>query len=520
MSHHEILFRAVEFAYDTSPAPLFEKLDLHLPAGWTGIVGANGAGKTTLLRLAIGELIPRQGRVQAPPSALYCAQRTDEPPPLLAQFLAEAEACQLRGRLGVGEDWLERWDSLSHGERKRAQLGVALWRGPQVLAVDEPTNHLDLQAKALLSGALRTFQGVGLLVSHDRQLLDELCRQCVFIDPPAAHLRPGTFTEGMAQARLEEARAHRQRELAREERQRLEQESRRRREEAARSQARRSKRGLDPKDHDARFKRNRARISGKDGSAGKLLRQLDGRLEQARERLESAQVKKTYDLGIWMPGARSHRRALFTLPAGVLPLGEGRCLCFPDLAMAPDQRVALTGPNGGGKSTLVRRIVQSLSLPEAQVVYLPQELPLSAARQVLDRVRALPRDQLGKLMSVVSCLGSRPQRLLDTAAPSPGEARKLLLALGIVQTPHLIVMDEPTNHLDLPSIQCLEDALAGCPCGLLLVSHDLPFLARLARTRWQLEEHERGEWRLQVGEMRTFSTGPAPSDRSGKSLSS
>ena len=115
--------------------------------------------------------------------------------------------------------------------------------------------------------------------------------------------------------------------------------------------------------------------------------------------------------------------------------------------------------------------------------------------------RALPRDQLGKLMSVVSCLGSRPQRLLETAAPSPGEARKLLLALGIVQTPHLIIMDEPTNHLDLPSIQCLEEALAQCPCGVLLVSHDLPFLGRLARTRWQLEEQAEGEWVLQVGEM-------------------
>lgn len=311
MNDHEILFRGVGFAYDTSATTLFTDLDLHLPLGWTGIVGANGAGKTTLLRLAIGELAPRQGQVHGPASALYCAQRTDEPPPLLAQFLAaaEAEACQLRGRLGI-----------------------------------------------------------------------------------------------------------------------------------------------------------------------------------------------------WMAGARSHRRALFTLPAGTLPLGEDRHLSYPDLSMGPDQRIALTGPNGGGKSTLVRRIIASLSLPEGQVVYLPQELPLSTAKEVLDRVRALPRDQLGKLMSVVSCLGSRPQRLLDTVAPSPGEARKLLLALGIVQTPHLIVMDEPTNHLDLPSIQCLEEALAECPCGVLLVSHDLPFLARLARIRWQLEEHEGGEWVLQVGEMPALSS--------------
>lgn len=502
MDDSEVLFHEVGFAYETSSAPLFERLTLHLPAGWTGIVGPNGAGKTTLLRLATGELEPRQGRVQAPGKALYCAQRTDEPPLLLKELTAaaDADACQLRGRLGIEPEWPDRWETLSHGERKRAQLGVALWRRPRVLAIDEPTNHLDIRARQLLSAALRTFQGVGLLVSHDRELLDELCRQCVFVEPPQAVLRPGNYTQGVEQARREEERAQRERALAREECQRLEREAVRRREEAARSQARRSKRGLDPKDHDARFKRNRARITGKDGSAGKLLRQLDGRLERAQQEHDRIQVKKTYALGIWVPGARSHRRALFTLPAGTLSLGNGRHLSFPDLAMRPDDRIALIGPNGGGKSTLVRRIVQSLNLPAGQVTYVPQELPLGAAREVLEQVRGLPRDQLGQMMNAVSCLGSRPGRLLETASPSPGETRKLLLALGIVQTPHLILMDEPTNHLDLPSIQCLEEALAECPCGLLLVSHDLRFLRHLARTQWQIEG-DGTEMALRVGEM-------------------
>ena len=91
-------------------------------------------------------------------------------------------------------------------------------------------------------------------------------------------------------------------------------------------------------------------------------------------------------------------------------------------------------------------------------------------------------------MTVVSRLGSRPHRLLDSVEPSPGEIRKILLATGIANVPHLVVMDEPTNHLDLPSIECLQHALADCPCGLLLVSHDQRFLDALARKRWHISE--------------------------------
>jgi len=104
------------------------------------------------------------------------------------------------------------------------------------------------------------------------------------------------------------------------------------------------------------------------------------------------------------------------------------------------------------------------------------------------------------MMTVVSCLGSRPHRLLESVEPSPGEIRKILLATGIANVPHLIVMDEPTNHLDLPSIQCLEQALAGCPCGLLLVSHDRRFLNSLAHKRWHISKNPKtkGKYNLEL----------------------
>jgi ATPase subunit of ABC transporter with duplicated ATPase domains len=184
---------------------------------------------------------------------------------------------------------------------------------------------------------------------------------------------------------------------------------------------------------------------------------------------------------------------LFDLPEGAIDLGGGRELRYSALSMRPDDHIAITGPNGSGKSTLVRHIVVSLNLPEERVTYLPQEIDLGASQKTMDNARALPKGALGHMMTVVSRLGSRPQRLLETAEPSPGEIRKVLLATGIARKPHLIIMDEPTNHLDLPSIECLENALRDCPCGLLLVSHDRRFLDALTAIRWHITPVEEEE---------------------------
>ena len=182
------------------PNPLFEDMTLHLAEGWTGIVGPNGAGKTTFLHLAAGYLSRNGDRPKTRISCL-CPQRTDDMPAELPTLIssAEAEACVWRGRLRIGEGWAERWPTLSHGERKRAQIAVALWRQSGVLLLDEPTNHIDLVARELLIEALASFRGIGVLVSHDRGLLDRFCRQCLFLDPPQVTLRPGNYTKAAAE---------------------------------------------------------------------------------------------------------------------------------------------------------------------------------------------------------------------------------------------------------------------------------------------------------------------------------
>lgn len=487
-------FSSVSFAFPGMASPLLGKVSFSFGPGWTGIVGANGAGKTTLLRLATGELTPSEGSIARPDSCLYVVQRTDEPPEGLTEFFesADAEAWDARIALGVEDDWADRWNSLSHGERKRLQIAIALSRSPDVLALDEPTNHLDAGARDILLKALRRFRGTGLLVSHDRALLDELCGQCLFVAPPTATMRPGGVTQGMEQDRREQTRARAEDDAAKHAAERYRAAAQERRETgeqmAARTKIAQKNAKHNKWDHDAKEERRLAKLTGKDAWAAQQAAALRKKASKAQASRAGLPIRKEFATGVWLEDASvSKRDFVLRIPAGSIPLGGGRTLSFPDLEMGPEDRVALTGPNGFGKSTFLRYAAGFYHVEAEHRIEVPQEITADESAAILAEARKLPDDRLGEVMTCFSRLGSRPGRLLESAQPSPGEVRKLLLALGLERGPHLIVMDEPTNHLDLPGILCLEDALADCPCALLLVSHDERFLARLARSRWALE---------------------------------
>lgn len=489
----------VTYCYEDSPVIALPPLSASFPVGWTCVVGANGSGKSTLLRLAVGELLPLGGTIHSPAPGVYCAQPTDEPPPAADDFAVDwaADAMRLRAILGIQDDWLWRWDTLSHGERKRLQIAVALWQRPRILAVDEPTNHLDAPARELVASALATHDGIGLLVSHDRDLMDSLSTQCLFLGAGGAVMRPGSYSAGRAQEELERETAARERETAKRDLSRLHGEAADRRTDADRAHALRSRRHLDRHDSDGRARIGAAIISGKDGQAGRLSAQLDGRMRRAQERLDGTRVEKLPAGDIWIPGERSRRAVVAAIGPGTIPLGPERELVIPALTVGASDRIAIIGPNGMGKSTLVRTLLASTPLEAGRVLAIPQEISVAESATVLAALKGLPEARLGEVLAIVARLGSPPERVLGGGATSPGELRKIMVALGVLGSPHLIVMDEPTNHLDILSVEALEEALAGCPCALVLVSHDARFVEHLTTMRWTLVE-ERGATRVQV----------------------
>lgn len=483
----QLMLNDVTYTYPGSIDPALSHVTLSFPAGWTGLLGDNGCGKSTLGRIAVGALTPDAGTVTAGLVSALCAQETEISPDNLTDFALawDRDARELREALGIEDDMAWRYDELSHGERKKLQVAAALWTHPDVLVLDEPTNHLDAPSVRTLTEALKTYRGIGILISHDRDLLDALVGRCVSFEDGGLRMREGGYTRAHAAWEHDRAATMAERGRAKGELARLSAERARRTDLAARSDARRSKRHLDPADHSAAERINLAIYSGQDGARGRLSTQLDSRIAAVEGRVAAARVSKRYDGDLWLDAEPARRRVLIRLPEGEILCGEGT-LAFPELFVGNTDHIALVGANGAGKSTFLAHM-RCLIDPDLPVIDLPQEIDAPARRQVLERVRGLSTAERGKVLSTVAQLNSDPDRILSGDGTSPSELRKLMLAMGMLSGPALIIMDEPTNHLDLHSVEALERALSGFPGALVLVSHDQRFLSACTSVRWEIE---------------------------------
>ena len=483
----------ISYTYPSSAEPVLNKVTATFQAGWTGMIGDNGSGKTTLALIVCKLLHPCSGSISPKLLSQYCEQTPSTAPSSLEEFALayDRNAIHLRSKLDIEEDWAWRYEELSNGQQKRLQVACALWQEPDVLVLDEPTNHVDSTTKRKILECLQSFKGIGLLISHDRELLDELCEQCLVLSNGLASMHPGGFTKVALQMEIQRNSAIRNRKKAQLERKRIQAEAQRRREAAERCQSHKSLKGTGKKDSDAREKRGRYIISGQDGKRKKLAADMDKRLCITTEKLSRNHVEKRYDSNLWLDARQSRNKIILHLEESQLPLHEGCFLTIPSLWVGNSTHICLVGNNGSGKTCLIKKILTTLP-SWLNFLYIPQEPSAKQKEQALKSLHNLSEKEIGQVLSVIAQLNSAPERILRGNVASPGELRKLMLALGSLSKPELLIMDEPTNYLDLGSTLALERMIESFPGALILVSHDTELVKRISEETWAISPYQGG----------------------------
>lgn len=522
----------IQFTYPTSTRALFCDVSVSFPPGWTAVMGDNGIGKTTLLRIALGRLNPDHGEVTPDPGGLvasYCPQTMDAEPDNLDDFADDwsSGTLAIRRLLGIGQDWPYRFGTLSGGEAKRLQLACALAVRPDVLILDEPTNHVDAEVRGRIIDAMRSYGGIGIVVSHDVELIDAVCTRCaVFVRRHVGSCNVteidtyrGNYTQACEQSDADDLRASTERNERRREVARLEDVREQRLRRVLRvNAAKRQGRLVDPHDHDARDRRNGAKATSRDGGASRSYAQMDGRLRRARRDLDGiAAASKRYDGDVWFAGEASHRRELIHEDACNLRRAMSECgvesfrlhrhigsAAFgghtsddgihededrgrgPALSVGPRDHIGLSGPNGSGKTSLLTVLAGHVD-PGVRCMSIAQRTCGDDSRRAVARLDELSRERSSIVLQAFAELNGDPERLLSGRRPSPGELTKLELCLGIPDRPQLLILDEPTNHLDLHSKQALARALEAFPGAFIVASHDEWFVRRISTIRWTLE---------------------------------
>jgi ATPase subunit of ABC transporter with duplicated ATPase domains len=493
-------------------ASLFSNLDLTFGPIRTGLVGRNGTGKTTLLKLIAGELAPASGSISPPPRLGVLRQSIGVETGTVADAFGATEGLRLLDRIEGGEasdvelaeaDWTlpsriaasladvsldlapdRLLDALSGGQRTRVRLAALLFDAPDMLLLDEPTNSLDAEGRAAVAEVLRKWRGGAIVVSHDRALLREM-DAIVELTTLGAKSYGGNWDAYAERKAAELSAAEHRLDSA----ERTLKATDRKLQQVKENKARRDSRG---KQRAARGGIPRILLGGMKENAentGGELSRLAARLRQAAEADAAdarAEIEILTPLTVTLtPTGLAAGRTLLELDH--VTGGPGDIIRDVSFAIVGPERVALTGPNGSGKTSLLRLITGEI-VPSAGSVRFParhalldqQVSLLDPARSIAENFRRLnPASTENDCRAALARFMFRADAALqEVGTLSGGETLRAGLActIGSSRPPELLMLDEPTNHLDLGAIAAVEAGLRGYDGAILVVSHDEDFL--------------------------------------------
>jgi len=469
---------------------ILERASATVPVGArVGLIGRNGAGKSTLMKALIGEIEPDDGEISKPSRARigYIAQEAPsgamtpedvvlasatERAALLAEletctdmdrmgdvherllaidaYSAPARAAKILNGLGFDEEMQQRpVDSFSGGWKMRIALGALLFSEPDILLLDEPSNHLDLEATLWLENFLKSYPATLVVISHERDLLNKVVDHILHLQGGQLTLYPGGYDA------FEKQRAERAAQLA-----------------AAKAS------------QDAQAARLRDYVA-RNSARASTAKQAQSRAKMLAKMQPIAALMEDPSLSFDFPDPAEMKSPMITLEHAAVGYGAAPpILKRLNFRIEADDRIALLGRNGNGKTTLARLLAAQLSPAEGEVnapgklkvgyftQYQVEELagedtPLDLmARAMEGQSPAAVRAQLGRFGFSGPRASQRVEKL------SGGERARLALALITRDAPHLLILDEPINHLDVDAREALIQALNNYSGAVILISHD------------------------------------------------